>query len=98
MSNLPVLEQIDSWHHQHIFYNINSSSFTLNLFHLQPHTITSVSHQDLNLHNIAMAAIKTSANSAAVRFPCEYGRSGYNNKPNEDDDDSKCQGRSGYNK
>ena len=47
-----------------------------------------------------MAAITITSNtSAAVRYPCEcYGRSGYINKPNEDDDSTKNQGRSGYNK
>jgi len=46
-----------------------------------------------------MAAMMTTTFTAAVRFPCEYGRSGYNNKPNgEDDDEGKNQGRSGYNK
>jgi hypothetical protein len=34
---------------------------------------------------------------AATRFPVEYGRSGYNNKPDADDE-PKNQGRSGYNK
>jgi len=37
--------------------------------------------------------------SFTTRCPVEYGRSGYNNKPDEDDDESKKnQGRSGYNK
>ena len=52
----------------------------------------------------------SSASSGAVRFPVEYGRSGYNNKPDDDDDDKSrasfsgaprfpvAYGRSGYNK
>ena len=42
-----------------------------------------------------MAAF-TSA-SFTSQFPVHYGRSGYNNKPDEDDD-TKDKGRSGYNK
>ncbi len=35
--------------------------------------------------------------SFTAKFPVAYGRSGYNNKPDEDDE-TKDQGRSGYNK
>jgi len=42
--------------------------------------------------------MKNTTTSATVRFPVEFGRSGYNSKPNEDDDETKNQGRSGYNK
>ncbi|ERS95151.1 hypothetical protein HMPREF1624_08361 [Sporothrix schenckii ATCC 58251] len=44
-----------------------------------------------------MAAFFTTANSAIMTLPVEYGRSGYNGKP-DDEDETKDKGRSGYNK
>lgn len=44
-----------------------------------------------------MAAFFTTTNATIMTLPVEYGRSGYNGKP-DDEDETKDKGRSGYNK
>ncbi|CAK7213859.1 hypothetical protein SBRCBS47491_001949 [Sporothrix bragantina] len=45
-----------------------------------------------------MAAFFTTADSTFMTLPADFGRSGYNGKPDNEEDTSKDQGRSGYNK